>query len=56
MLIHDLAAVFSEENLHKYVHIFNAPLPTQWLEDATNLTAKVSIRRRKLPPSAYYYL
>lgn len=50
MLIYDLAAVFSEENLHKYVHIFNAPLPTEWLEEATNLTENVSIRRRKLPP------
>ena len=33
MLINDLSAVFSEENLHKYVHIFNAGSRILLVED-----------------------
>jgi hypothetical protein len=50
MLAQDLATVFSEECLHNNINVFNAPLPTEWLEQALSLSDNVSIRRRKLPP------
>jgi len=50
MLEQELTSVFSEPIIRENSHVFNAPLPTEFIEQAISLTQSVSIRRRKLPP------
>ncbi|MGR5269960.1 IS4 family transposase [Vibrio astriarenae] len=49
MLFEELAFVREQFPLHDNLHIFNAPLPKQWLKEALELSGSVTLRRRKLP-------
>lgn len=47
MLAQNLATVLSEEHLHHNVNVFNAPLPTQRLEQVLRLVVGVSLLRQE---------
>ncbi|MCW8107100.1 IS4 family transposase [Alteromonas ponticola] len=50
MLIQELTSIFEEDKVRENIDVFNAPLPTEFIEQAISLTSSVSVRRRKLPP------
>lgn len=50
MLSQELTSVFSEDVIRNRVDVFNAPLPSEYIEQAISLTSSVTVRRRKLPP------